>query len=210
MMSKRSKTHKSKTKRQEIQSRYSTHTNQAQNTTQADDNIFSQHLQGQMEQRWQPQSTLGQPAESLSSTNNIYLSFSPRQFSPLETFGMPHQMMPMFPFAGFVLCAQKLQGTFIFGITQSFSFLPPLVGTLRGLLMWVICPLMLNTQSQCIWVDAVAVGSILLQQSVRRREAEFLCCSLIIFRCAPGVFGQPLWSRLSILKLNDRLPIDFH
>ena len=147
------------------QSRYCTHTNQAQKANQADDNIFSQHLQGQMEQCWQPQSTLGQPAESLSTTNNIYLSFSPWQFSPLETFGMPHQMMPMFPFAGFVLCAQKLQGTFIFGITQSLSFfLSPLVGMSRGLLMWVICPLMLNTWSKCIWVDGIAVQSTLLQQ----------------------------------------------
>lgn len=121
----------------------------------ADDNIFSQHLQGQMEQSWQPQNTLGQPAESLRSTNNIYLSFTPQQFGPLETFGMPHQMMPMFPFAGFVLCAQKLRGTFIFGITQSLSFFPRLTGVLRGLLMGVICPLVLSKWSKYIWVDIV-------------------------------------------------------
>lgn len=90
---------------------------------QADDN---QHLQGQMEYCWQLQSTLGQPEESLCTTNNIYLSFTPWQFRPLEKFGMPHQMMPMFPFTGFVLCAQKLQGTFIFVVTQSLPLFLPL------------------------------------------------------------------------------------
>lgn len=99
----------------------------------------------------------------LRSTNNIYLSFTPWQFGPLETFGMPHQMMPMFPFAGFVLCAQKLRGTFIFGITQSLSFFP----TSRA--CWEACWWGLFVPS--CWANGVSIFGLILSQ---RRCTELL------------------------------------
>lgn len=58
--------------------------------------------------------------------------------------------------------------------------------------MWVICPLMLNTWSKCIWVDVVAVYSTLLQQIGRLETKKksyvfFVWCLLMFFGHASGI-----------------------
>lgn len=94
-------------------------------------------------------------------------------------------MMPMFPFAGFVLCAQKLQGTFIFGITQSLSFFLPLW------VCWEACWCGLFVPS--CWTHGVSVfGLTLLQYTLhycsrledlkpRRKATFFFTCCLLMF-----------------------------
>lgn len=73
------------------------------------------------------------------------------------------------PFHWFcVVCPKAARHIHLSNNPIPFFFLP--LGMLRGLLMWVICPLMLNTWSKCIWVDVVAVDSTLLHQIGRLKS----------------------------------------